>query len=99
MEVNCTSNATAAQLSNPQAKAWLKPMSDGSHALLLLNTRPTAQHVSVTWEGIGLGKPGDKFNVRDLWAEEALGGGVADGFGSDIEGHGVVLVGITNVGP
>ena len=68
-------------------------MSDGSHALLLLNTGSDPQHIAVTWAGLGIGKSGEKRAVRDLWAAKPLGV-FAGGFGSEVEAHGVVLVGI-----
>jgi hypothetical protein len=68
-------------------------MSDGSYALLLVNTESDRRHIAVTWEELGLGTVGEKLAVRDLWLSKELGS-FAGGFGSEAEAHGVVLVGI-----
>merc|ERR1719473_2056203 len=54
------------------AKAWLKLMADGSHALLLLNPDSDERHIAVTWSELGLGGAGS-LQVRDLWARKELG--------------------------
>lgn len=50
-------------------EVWMKPMSDGSRAVVLLNRSATTAAVSTTASELGL-KSSRAYAVRDLWSQE-----------------------------
>jgi alpha-galactosidase len=52
---------------NGVGQVWVKPLADGSVAVVLLDSGPQAMVMEVTARNLGLGK-GSLFTVRDLWA-------------------------------
>lgn len=57
--------------SDGDAEIWARPLSDGSHAIVLLNAGEKPSSIEVKWADLGLA--GAKAQVRDLWAHESLG--------------------------
>jgi alpha-galactosidase len=53
-------------------EVWMKPLADGSRAVILFNRGNEESALSVRWEDIGL-FPGASAVVRDLWAKKDLG--------------------------
>jgi alpha-galactosidase len=53
-------------------EVWMKPLADGSRAVILLNRGSEAGEVYTTWEDIGLA-PGTSAALRDLWTGKDLG--------------------------
>jgi alpha-galactosidase len=53
-------------------EVWVKPLADGSRAVILFNRGSEAAPVAARWEDIGL-FPGGSATVRDLWAKKDLG--------------------------
>lgn len=49
------------------AEVWIKPMANGSRAVILLNRGTAATSISVTASALGLGAA-SSYSVRDLWA-------------------------------
>ena len=47
-------------------EVWVKPLADGSRAVLLFNRGNEAADIAVAWEEIGFA-PAGKAAVRDLW--------------------------------
>jgi alpha-galactosidase len=74
-------------------EVWMKPLADGSRAVILFNRGTEAGEIEVAWEEIGL-FPGGAALVRDLWKKEDLGT-VKGRFEAKVEPHGVVMVRIT----
>ncbi len=71
-------------------EVWLKPLADGSRAVILFNRGSVVAPVKVTWDMIGLA-PHMQAQVRDLWAQQDLGV-VKEQFEAKVEPHGVVMV-------
>jgi len=74
-------------------EVWMKPLSDGSRAVILFNRGTEEAPIAASWEEIGF-FPGSKARVRDLWrhAED----GIAIGrYEAKVAPHGVVMVKIT----
>jgi alpha-galactosidase len=74
-------------------EVWLKPLADGSRAVILFNRGTEESPIAATWEDVGL-FPGGKALVRDLWKKADLGT-FSDRFQAKVEPHGVVMVKIT----
>jgi alpha-galactosidase len=72
---------------------WLKPLSDGSRAVILFNRGTEEAPIAVSWEEIGF-FPGEKARVRDLW-KRADAGTAAGRYEARVAPHGVVMVRIT----
>ncbi len=53
------------------AQVWVRPLADGSKAVVLLNAGDKPLTVTVRWEEIGL--PAGPARVRDLWEHKSLG--------------------------
>ena len=59
-------------LKNGETEVWMKPLADGSRAVVFFNRGAVPVEISVTWEDLGY--PGKhRATVRDLWAEIELG--------------------------
>jgi alpha-galactosidase len=78
---------------NGPQEVWMKPLADGSRAVILFNRGTEAGDVSVSWEDIGLA-PGGKVLVRDLW-KQTEAGSFAGRFEAKVAPHDVVMVRIT----
>jgi alpha-galactosidase len=57
---------------NGPQEVWMKPLADGSRAVILFNRGNEGGPITVHWEDIGL-FPGGSATVRDLWAKKDLG--------------------------
>ncbi len=71
-------------------EVWMRPLADGSRAVILFNRGSEPAPVAATWADLGL-FPGGKAAVRDLWHHADVG--VASGrYEAKVEPHGVVMV-------
>ena len=75
---------------NGPQEVWMKPLQDGSRAVILFNRGDEAGNVAVSFDDIGLA-PGGKALVRDLWKKADLGS-PSGRFEAKVEPHGVVMV-------
>jgi alpha-galactosidase len=77
---------------NGAQEVWMKPLADGSRAVILFNRGTEMSEMGVAFEEVGLA-PGSQALVRDLWQKEDA---AAHGrFQATVEPHGVVMVRIT----
>jgi alpha-galactosidase len=74
-------------------QVWVKPLADGSRAVILFNRGSEECPIAVAWEDIGL-YPKTKARVRDLWKKADVGA-FSGRFEAKVEPHGVVMVRIT----
>jgi alpha-galactosidase len=74
-------------------EVWMKPLSDGSRAVILFNRGSEEAPIAVAWEEIGL-FPGANARVRDLWKKADVGV-VTGHYEAKVAPHGVVMVKIT----
>jgi alpha-galactosidase len=74
-------------------QVWVKPLADGSRAVILFNRGSEESPIAVPWEDIGV-FPGGKALVRDLWKRADLGS-FTGRFEAKVEPHGVVMIKIT----
>ena len=77
----------------PDLQVWMKPLGDGSRAVVLLNRSALQTAIPATWRGIGIGGTA---RVRDLWTHTDLGT-FTRRFSATVPAHGVVMVRITPV--
>ena len=54
------------------AQVWVKPLADGSKAVILWNRGTEENTLTARWEDVGL-FPGTKAVVRDLWKKAEVG--------------------------
>jgi alpha-galactosidase len=74
-------------------EVWVKPLADGSKAVIVFNRGSEESTFPAFWEDIGLA-PGTKAVVRDLWRREDFG--VFTGrYDAAVMPHGVAMVRIT----
>jgi alpha-galactosidase len=74
-------------------EVWVKPLADGSKAVILFNRGTEESTFAAAWDAIGL-YPGTKAGVRDLWRKTEVG--VFSGrYEAKVEPHGVVMVKVT----
>jgi alpha-galactosidase len=74
-------------------EVWVKPLADGSKAVIAFNRGTEESGFPVFWEDIGLA-PGTKALVRDLWRHEDFG--VFTGrYDAAVAPHGVAMVKVT----
>ncbi|HEY2806786.1 MAG TPA: glycoside hydrolase family 27 protein [Gemmatimonadales bacterium] len=78
--------------SGPDLQTWMKPLKDGSRAVVLFNRTALQTSMSVSWGRARL--PRGSARVRDLWTHEERGT-FADHFNAVVPAHGVVMVKIT----
>jgi len=78
---------------NGPQEVWMKPLGDGSKAVILFNRGTEAGNIAVSWEDISLA-PGEKALVRDLWTKADVGS-FAGRFEAKVAPHDVVMVRIT----
>jgi alpha-galactosidase len=74
-------------------EVWMKPLADGSRAVILFNRGTEAARITARWEDIGL-FPGGPAVVRDLW-QEADVGTFTGSYEAEVEPHGIVMVRVT----
>jgi alpha-galactosidase len=74
-------------------QVWVKPLADGSRAVILFNRGSEDSPIAAAWEDIGL-FPKTKARVRDLWKKADIGA-FTGRFEAKVEPHGVVMVRIT----
>jgi alpha-galactosidase len=72
-----------------ELQVWVKPLADGSRAVLLFNRASVPTTITATWERVGLKT--NKARVRDLWAhtDSAV---VQDRYAATVPSHGVVML-------
>ncbi|MFI5182891.1 MAG: alpha-galactosidase [Vicinamibacteria bacterium] len=78
---------------NGPQEVWMKPLADGSRAVILFNRGTEAGEITASWDEIGL-FPGGKAGVRDLWRKTDLGS-FSGAFKAKVEPHDVAMVRIT----
>jgi alpha-galactosidase len=80
---------TIVQASPSELQVWVKPMADGSRAVLLFNRAPVSSTITADWGRVGLKTK--KARVRDLWAhtDSAL---VESRYAATVPSHGVVML-------
>jgi alpha-galactosidase len=71
-------------------EVWMKPLADGSRAVILFNRGTETAPVAARWEDIGLFPEGQAV-VRDLWKKADVGT-FTGSYRADVEPHGVVMV-------
>jgi len=74
-------------------QVWVKPLADGSRAVILFNRGTEESPIAASWEDIGL-FPGGKALVRDLWKRADVGS-FSGRYEAKVEPHGVVMVKVT----
>jgi alpha-galactosidase len=74
-------------------EVWVKPLTDGSKAVILFNRGTEESTLAAPWETIDL-FPGTKAVVRDLW-KKADAGVFTGRYEAKVEPHGVVMVKVT----
>ena len=72
-----------------ELQVWVKPLADGSRAVLLFNRASVPTTITANWERVGLKT--NKARVRDLWAhtDSAV---VQDRYAATVPSHGVVML-------
>lgn len=74
-------------------EVWMKPLGDGSRAVILFNRGSEAAKLAVRWDEIGLFSRGRAL-VRDLW-KKADAGEFTGRYEAEVEPHGVVMLRVT----
>jgi alpha-galactosidase len=74
-------------------EVWMKPLADGSRAVILFNRGSEAGEIYTTWEDIGLA-PGTRARLRDLWAGRDLGA-FEKRFEAKVGPHDVLMMRVT----
>jgi alpha-galactosidase len=77
------------QNSPPELQVWVKPLTDGSRAVVLLNRASVPTMMTANWGRIGLKTK--QARVRDLWAHTDSTA-VTDHYGALVPSHGVVML-------
>jgi alpha-galactosidase len=76
----------------PELQVWVKPLKDGSKAVVLFNRASVPTAMTASWGRIGLHT--SKAMVRDLWEHKDLG--VVDSrYTATVPSHGVVMLRVT----
>ncbi len=78
---------------NGPQEAWMKPLADGSRAVILFNRGTEEGVLSFRWEEVGL-FPGTSVAVRDLWAKKDLGT-FTGRFETKVGSHDVAMLKVT----
>jgi alpha-galactosidase len=71
-------------------EVWVKPLSGGANAVLLLNRGQDTANFGFTWDQLGFADR-QRAKVRDLWAHRYLGRR-SKSFSATVEPHGVVML-------
>jgi alpha-galactosidase len=90
IEVNQDPSGNLPERIGPAAEleVWVKNISDGSKAIVLLNRSSVEKNISVQWSEAGLGM---KQLVRDLWLRKDLGM-IMDSYSAEVPPHGVNMI-------
>lgn len=75
-------------------QVWVKPLHDGSKAVVAFNRDIVALPVSILWEWLGL-TPTQAATVRDLWAHVDVGTGITRMHNVTVAPHDVVMLRVT----
>ena len=78
---------------NGPQEVWMKPLADGSRAVILFNRGNEPSDIAVSWDEIGLPAAG-KALVRDLWQQADVGAPAAR-YQAKVGPHDVVMVRVT----
>jgi alpha-galactosidase len=78
---------------NGPHEVWVKPLADGSRAVILFNRGTESGPLTVRWEDIGL-FPQGAATVRDLWAKKDLGEFTGK-FDKPVGAHDVAMLKVT----
>lgn len=81
--------ATVVQASPSELQVWVKPMADGSRAVLLFNRASVSTTMTADWGRVGLSSKTAR--VRDLWAHTDSSN-VKDRYSATVPSHGVVML-------
>jgi alpha-galactosidase len=76
----------------PELQVWMKPLQDGSRAVVLLNRSGLQTVIRASWWR--LGRLAGPARVRDLWAHADLGTFTGH-FSATVPAHGAVMLRIT----
>ena len=76
-------------------EVWMKPLADGSRAVILFNRGTEPSRIAARWGDIGI-FPGDRAAVQDLWKGTDVGTFETE-YVATVEPHGVAMVRITPV--
>jgi alpha-galactosidase len=75
---------------NDDREVWVKPLQDGSRAVVLFNRRQSSAEITASWEDLGY--PAHlTANVRDLWKAKPLGQFTGK-FTATVDPHSVVMI-------
>jgi alpha-galactosidase len=74
-------------------EVWVKPLADGSRAVILFNRGTEPSTITAHWEDVGL-FPEDTARVRDLWNRSDVGE-FTGSYETKVEPHGVAMVRVT----
>ena len=78
---------------NGDKEIWVRPLQDGSRAVVLFNRGAAETEISVNWEDVGC-PANSSAAVRDLWLKKDLGK-FAGKFSAQVPSHGVAALKVT----
>ncbi len=78
---------------NGATEVWMKPLADGSRAVILLNRGSEPSPITVAWQDLGL-SPAGRAVVRDLWAKKDVAT-LSGRFEVRVESHDAAFLKIT----
>ena len=78
----------------PELQVWVKPLADGSKAVVLFNRASVPTSMNANWDRIGIETK--QARVRDLWQHNDAGT-FADRYTATVPSHGVVMLRVTPV--
>ncbi|HEX8724211.1 MAG TPA: glycoside hydrolase family 27 protein [Gemmatimonadaceae bacterium] len=79
----------------PELQVWVKPLADGSKAVVLFNRASVPSEITANWRRVGLATT--RATVRDLWAHKDLGV-IENHYTANVPSHGVVMLRVTPAG-
>jgi alpha-galactosidase len=82
---------TLVEEQSPELQVWMKPLADGSRAVVLLNRSALQTVIAASWWRLRVYRPA---HVRDLWSHTDLGT-FSDHFSATVPAHGAVMVRVT----
>ena len=80
---------TIVQASPSELQVWVKPLADGSRAVLLFNRASVSSNITAEWGRVGLGTK--KARVRNLWTHSDSAS-VENRYAAPVPSHGVVML-------
>jgi alpha-galactosidase len=81
--------ATIVQASPSELQVWVKPLADGSRAVLLFNRASVSTTITADWGRVGVRT--SRARVRDLWARKDSAS-VESRYSATVPSHGVVML-------